>query len=51
LNIARAISDAIDMMIKDYNLDISKEDIRELKEKALREWCAKNNVCYIRGSF
>lgn len=50
MNATEIISNVIDMMIKEFNLNLNTNEIIELKEKALYEYCMKNNVCYFRGN-
>lgn len=51
MNPAQIVSDAIDMVIKDLNINhLNTVEVINLKEKALYDYCMKNGICYFRGS-
>lgn len=49
MNPVKNISDTLDMMIKDLNLNLNTNEVMQIKEKALCEYCMKNNLCYFSG--
>ena len=49
MNIKQTISDSIDLATK--GLEMKPNDIIALKEKALKDWCEKNNYVFWGGTY